>query len=97
MRKASRYTVLGSLLVITAVNAGMTASAGANCYCKNRDGTQSPVGDVACVTVDGKSYLAQCEMQLNVTSWSKLQDGCPVTQRSPLRQSAWHVQPTVIR
>lgn len=97
MRKTSRYTVLGLPLVAIAVITSGSALAGENCYCKNTDGKQHAVGEVACMTVDGKSYLAQCEMNLNVTSWSKLQEGCPVTQRSLWQQSAWHAAPIALR
>jgi hypothetical protein len=97
MRKASRHIVLGLSLVVIAVIANAPALAGQDCYCKNRDGKLHTVGEVACVTVDGKSYLAQCEMNLNVTSWSKLQDGCPITERSLWQQSAWHPQPITVR
>lgn len=98
MRKASRHIVLGLLLVASTSTVSAPAMAGQDCYCKSRDGKQHAIGEVACMTVDGKSYLAQCEMNLNVTSWSKLQEGCPVTQRSPWQQSAWHhPQPIVVR
>jgi len=36
-------------------------------------------------------------MNLNVTSWSKLQDGCPITEMSPWRQSPWHATPIAVR
>ncbi|KEA07101.1 hypothetical protein CN09_09035 [Rhizobium rhizogenes] len=97
MRKAFRHIVLGLPLVVSAMIASVPALAGQDCYCKNSDGKQHAIGEIACMTVDGKSYLAQCEMNLNVTSWSKLQEGCPVTQRSLWQQSAWHPQPIVLR
>ncbi|AYG65899.1 MULTISPECIES: hypothetical protein [unclassified Rhizobium] len=97
MREISRHVVLGlPLVVITAVT-GVPALAGENCYCKNTDGKQHAVGEVACMTIGDRSYLAQCEMNLNVTSWAKLQDGCPVTERVLWRQSAWHPAPMTVR
>jgi len=97
MRETVRYLVWGLALVVVAVAASTSVLAGENCYCKNTDGKQHAVGEVACMTVGGKSYLAQCEMNLNVTSWSKLQDGCPITEMSPWRQSPWRVTPIAIR
>ncbi|MGV1792681.1 hypothetical protein [Rhizobium sp. A37_96] len=97
MHEISRHVVLGLPLVVIAVIASVPALAGENCYCKNTDGKQHAVGEVACMTVGGKSYLAQCEMNLNVTSWSKLQDGCPVTERSLWRQSAWQPAPVTVQ
>ncbi|MEF0939075.1 hypothetical protein [Rhizobium sp. BR 362] len=97
MRRAFRHIVLGLSLVVIALIASAPALGGKDCYCKNTDGKLHAVGEIACLTVDGKSYLAQCEMNLNVTSWSKLQDGCPVTERSPWQQSAWRPQPIAVR
>lgn len=62
------------------------AAAGAdahNCTCRNRDGSRYQLGQVACLHVDGKSFLARCEMKLNVSSWTKVQDGCPVSGTRP--------------
>ncbi|AHK03062.1 hypothetical protein X971_3201 [Agrobacterium tumefaciens LBA4213 (Ach5)] len=39
------------------------------------------LGQTSCLRVDGGSYLARCEMKLNVSSWTRIQDGCPVTER----------------
>ncbi|AVA21205.1 hypothetical protein QA648_05255 [Rhizobium sp. CB3171] len=94
MREVLKLIVLG---LPFAVMADAPALAGQDCYCKNVDGKQHAIGEVACMTVNGKSYLAQCEMNLNVTSWLKLQDGCPITERSPTLQSAWRPQPIAVR
>lgn len=51
-----------------------------NCKCRNR-GVMFELGEVSCLNVDGGSYLARCEMKLNVSSWTKIQEGCPVTAR----------------
>ncbi|AFL51933.1 hypothetical protein USDA257_c33700 [Sinorhizobium fredii USDA 257] len=47
------------------------------CTCRNRDGAKYELGQVACIRVDGIAYLARCEMNLNVTTWKKVRDGCP--------------------
>ncbi|TWC85196.1 hypothetical protein FB593_10244 [Rhizobium sp. SJZ105] len=51
-----------------------------NCKCRNR-GVMLELGQTSCLRVDGGSYLARCEMKLNVSSWTRIQDGCPVTER----------------
>ena len=58
-----------------------------NCKCRNR-GVMFELGETSCLNVDGGSYLARCEMKLNVSSWTRLQDGCPVTERVPLATSS---------
>lgn len=52
-----------------------------NCQCRNR-GVMFELGETSCLRVDGGTYLARCEMKLNVSSWTKIQDGCPVTSRA---------------
>lgn len=52
-----------------------------NCQCRNR-GTMFKLGETSCLRVDGRNYLARCEMKLNVSSWTEVQDGCPVTDAS---------------
>ncbi|OAP41528.1 hypothetical protein AU381_00285 [Sinorhizobium glycinis] len=47
------------------------------CTCRNRDGTKYELGQIACIRVGGVSYMARCEMNLNVTTWKKVRDGCP--------------------
>lgn len=51
------------------------------CKCRNR-GVMFELGEISCLRVDGSSYLARCEMKLNVSSWTRVQDGCPVTERT---------------
>ena len=50
-----------------------------NCKCRNR-GVMFELGETSCLHVDGGSYLARCEMKLNVSSWTRIEDGCPVTE-----------------
>jgi hypothetical protein len=54
-----------------------------NCKCRNR-GTLFKLGETSCLRVDGRNYLARCEMKLNVSSWTEVQDGCPVTDAGNL-------------
>ncbi|UVC10993.1 hypothetical protein IHQ71_10640 [Rhizobium sp. TH2] len=49
-----------------------------NCKCRNR-GVHFQLGETSCLRVDGRNYLARCEMKLNVSSWTEVQDGCPLT------------------
>lgn len=51
-----------------------------NCKCRNR-GVMFELGEISCLRVDGGFYLARCEMKLNVSSWTRIQNGCPVTER----------------
>lgn len=53
------------------------ASSDAPCTCRYRDGTKYQLGQMVCIDVGAQAYLARCERNLNVTTWQKLQDGCP--------------------
>lgn len=76
-----RLGVLVSGLAIALIPASADAH---NCKCRNR-GVMFELGQTSCLNVDGGSYLARCEMKLNVSSWTKIQEGCPVTERTVLR------------
>lgn len=66
------FAALGCCAVLSA------GAAAADCTCSNRDGKRFNMGDVACIRVDGRAFMAECELNLNVTSWRKIGDGCPV-------------------
>ena len=53
-----------------------------DCACINRNGQEVPLGEIACLTVGGKSFMARCSMSLNVLTWRRVQDadGCIVSQ-----------------
>jgi hypothetical protein len=70
------------LLAATAVVAESVVAAEpeVRCACRNRDGSKYTLGQIACLRVGGVTYLARCEMNLNVLTWRKLRDGCPTAQ-----------------
>ena len=72
----SRGTVRLALAIACATVA-FPVAADPDCTCTNRDGGEFHVGQVTCLDVDGKRYLARCEMVLNVTSWKKVGNECP--------------------
>ena len=45
-------------------------------YCSNR-GHRVEIGDLSCLRVDGRVFLARCGMSLNVPVWRTIQDSCP--------------------
>jgi predicted acyltransferase (DUF342 family) len=52
-------------------------------------GERVELGEMTCLNVDGKTFMAQCQMSLNVPMWRKITDGC---LSSSLPQSS---QPTL--
>ncbi|MGX9353858.1 hypothetical protein ACS3SW_01465 [Roseobacteraceae bacterium S113] len=60
-----------------------------DCYCTDRTGSRIELGQMICMQVDGRMFMAQCQMSLNVPMWRELGDGCAT---SALPQS---LQPSV--
>jgi hypothetical protein len=55
---------------------------GPECMCRFQ-GQRYHLGEFACIN----SRLARCDMFLNNTSWTFLEDSCPTSNLSPLQQS----------
>lgn len=53
-----------------------TAAKTVECFCTDRSGARVEMGESVCLTVDGKSFTAQCQMSLNNPMWRKVSDGC---------------------
>ena len=47
-----------------------------DCYCTDQTGGRIELGELICLRVDGQTFMAQCQMSLNVPMWRKIQDGC---------------------
>lgn len=51
-----------------------------DCYCTDSSGGRVDLGETICLQVDGKMFMAQCQMSLNVPMWRKIRDGCLSSQ-----------------
>ena len=47
-----------------------------DCYCTDRTGSRVELGQTICLHVDGRMFMAQCQMSLNVPMWREVQKGC---------------------
>lgn len=47
-----------------------------DCYCMNKD-VRVELGQYACLKVDGRSFLARCEMSTNNPMWREKAPNCP--------------------
>ena len=50
-----------------------------DCYCTNSQGARVELGETICLKVDGRLFLAQCQMSLNVPMWREMQTGCVIS------------------
>ena len=55
-----------------------------DCYCTDSTGKRVELGQTICLHVDGRMFMAQCQMSLNVPMWREVANGC---LSSALRQS----------
>ena len=47
-----------------------------DCYCTDRTGSRVELGETICLQVDGRMFMAQCQMSLNVPMWREVEQGC---------------------
>ncbi|MEM7318549.1 MAG: hypothetical protein AAF408_05945 [Pseudomonadota bacterium] len=47
-----------------------------DCYCTDTKGSRVELGQTICLQVDGRMFMAQCQMSLNVPMWREVQKGC---------------------
>jgi len=46
------------------------------CYCTDSTGDRVELGETICLHVNGRMFMAQCQMSLNNPMWREVQDGC---------------------
>lgn len=51
-----------------------------DCYCTDTGGARIELGETICLQVDGRMFMAQCQMSLNVPMWRETQAGCMTSQ-----------------
>ncbi len=67
-----------SLLIALPAAADVTSPSGktVDCYCTDRNRNRIELGETICMEVDGRMFMAQCQMSLNVPMWREVQEGC---------------------
>ncbi|PTX75008.1 hypothetical protein [Sulfitobacter mediterraneus] len=72
-----RIALLASLIALPAT-ADVVGPGGKtiDCYCTDRSGSRVELGETICLQVDGRMFMAQCQMSLNVPMWREVQQGC---------------------
>jgi hypothetical protein len=77
-----------SLLLASPLGADVTSPSGktVDCYCTDRQGARVELGETICLQVDGRMFLAQCQMSLNVPMWREVAQGCLSSRLHDLQQ-----------
>ncbi|WP_272007488.1 hypothetical protein [Roseovarius sp. ZX-A-9] len=90
MRKFLLLALVASPALADATIGGKTV----DCYCTDKTGSRVELGEMTCLHVDGKMFMAQCQMSLNVPMWRKISDGC-LSSSLPQNLRPQSVQPAV--
>lgn len=79
-----RHGIIAILLIAPApILAGETAGKTIECYCTDAKGARVEIGDVICLSVGGRDFLAQCDMSQNVPAWRDIGEGCLSSRAAP--------------
>jgi len=68
--------ILGLLACTPALADSTVGGKTVDCYCTDSSGGRVELGDTICLQVDGRMFMAQCQMSLNNPMWRKVSDGC---------------------
>lgn len=83
------------LLALVAAPASADVTQGGktiDCYCTDSDGGRIELGQSICLFVDGRAFMARCEMSLNNPIWRDTGEGCV---SSGLRERLERLEPGV--
>jgi len=72
----TRLIAILTLLASPALADGFINGVPVDCYCTDRQGQRIEVGETICLQVDGRMFMAQCQMSLNVPMWREISPGC---------------------
>lgn len=67
-----------TLVLATPALADVTSPSGktVDCYCTDSKGQRIELGQTICLQVDGRMFMAQCQMSLNNPMWREVSAGC---------------------
>ncbi len=71
-----RYLLPLILIASPALADATMGSKTVDCYCTDKSGARVELGEMTCLQVDGRMFMAQCQMSLNVPMWREISDGC---------------------
>lgn len=79
-----RLVAATSLVAISHLFAAPLAAGDAvDCYCTDTGGARIELGETICLSVNGRMFMAQCQMSLNVPMWREVQEGCLSAEAQP--------------
>jgi hypothetical protein len=82
MNQITLFAIVIAAITSTSAVAEVKGSGGKviDCYCTDKTGSRVELGQTICLQVDGRMFMAQCQMSLNVPMWREVQKGCLSSQ-----------------
>lgn len=73
-----RKLIIAFVFAAIPVAADVTSPSGktVECYCTDKTGSRVELGEMRCLNVGGRFFMARCEMSLNNPMWRELEGGC---------------------
>ena len=73
------------LLLSTAALADVTSPSGktVECYCTDTQGLRVELGEEICLVVNGRAFMALCDMSLNNPIWRDTGNACVSSKAEP--------------
>jgi hypothetical protein len=72
-----RILTTPALCLALALSTTPTIAGETPCYCRDTTGQHVQMGELRCLTVGGRTFLALCDMSLNTMTWREQSEGCP--------------------
>lgn len=71
-------SLIALVLMVSPALADVTSPSGKtiDCYCTDQGGSRVELGQEICLVVDGRAFMALCDMSLNVPIWRDTGIGC---------------------
>lgn len=65
------------------------------CYCTDKSGARVELGEMVCLQVDGRMFMAQCQMSLNSPMWREVSEGCLSSELTPGTDLLQRLKPAI--
>lgn len=96
-----KFLVILLSLAATSALADVTGPNGrvVECFCTDTEGLRVELGETTCLYVDGRAFMATCDMSINMPTWRDTGQACLSSlvepERSPRERLLHLVQPPV--
>ena len=66
-----------------------------DCYCTDKSGARVELGEMVCLQVDGRMFMAQCQMSVNSPMWREVSEGCLSSELAPGTDLLQRLKPAI--